>query len=229
MPTAISARSVRGGRPSVRGSSAPGRGCPLDDPCDVLGTGASWATGVSDLWHAHLVTVDRDAVLAQALVEEVCKKSALVWVRPVGANRSQAVWYAWIDGAVHLVTGGIEQPLSDVPDGCEVDVTARSKDTGGRVVTFRAVVRDLEPDGDAWATVVPELHGKRLNAPDGEEQPARWARESRVLRLAPAGRLVEGPGHLSHRSHAAEPVPSTATTRGPLPFIVGRRARRRSL
>ncbi len=175
------------------------------------------------------MTVDRDAVLAQALVEEVCKKSSLVWLRPVGATHSQPVWHAWIDGAVHVVTGGLEQPLSDAPDGSEVDVTARSKDTGGRVVTFRTVVRDLEPDGAAWTTVVAELHGKRLNAPDGEEQPARWARESRVLRLDPADRLVEGPGHLSHRSHAAEPVPSTATTRGPLPFIVGRRARRRSL
>jgi hypothetical protein len=175
------------------------------------------------------VTVDRDAVLARALVEEVCKKSSLVWLRPVGAAHAQPAWHAWIDGAVHLVTGGIEQPLTDVPDGAEVDVTARSKDTGGRVVTFRTVVRDLQPDGEAWTRVVSELHGKRLNAPDGEEQPARWARESRVLRLDPADRLVEGPGHLSHRSHAAEPVPSTATTGGPLPFIVGRRARRRSL
>jgi hypothetical protein len=175
------------------------------------------------------VTVDRDAVLAQALVEEVCKKSSLVWLRPDGEAHSQAVWHAWIDGAVHVVTGGLEQPLTGAPDGAEVHVTARSKDTGGRVVTFRAVVRELEPEGEAWTTVVAELHGKRLNAPDGEEQPARWARESRVLRLEPAERLVEGPGHLSHRSHAAEPVPSTATTRGPLPFIVGRRARRRSL
>ncbi|MEO7980526.1 MAG: hypothetical protein ABI807_06500 [Sporichthyaceae bacterium] len=170
---------------------------------------------------------DRDAVLAQALVEEVCKKSSLVWVRPFGAAHAQAVWHAWLDGAVHVVTGGLEQRLTDVPDGAEVDVTARSKDTGGRVVTFRARVSDLEPEGEAWTRVVAELHGKRLNAPDGEAQPARWARESRVLRLDPADRLVEGPGHVSHRSHAAEPAPSTATTRGPLPFVLGRRARRR--
>jgi hypothetical protein len=175
------------------------------------------------------VTVDRDALLAQALVAEVCKKSSLVWLRPTPAAHAQAVWHAWVDGAVHLVTGGIEQPLTDAPDGAEVLVTARSKDTGGRVVTFRAVVHDLEPGSEAWTAVVAELHGKRLNAPDGEAQPARWARESRVLRLEPAERLVEQPGHLAHRSHAAEPIPSTATTRGPLPFIVGRRARRRSL
>ena len=170
---------------------------------------------------------DRDAALARAMVEEVCRKSALVWVRPLGAAHAQAVWYAWLDGAVHLVTGGLEQPLGGAPDGAEVDVTARSKDTGGRVVTFRAVVTELDPSGEAWATVATELHGKRLNAPDGEAQPARWARESRVLRLDPVDRLVEGPGRVSHRSHAAEPVPSTATTRGPLPFVLGRRARRR--
>jgi hypothetical protein len=173
------------------------------------------------------VIADRDAVLARALVAEICKKTALVWVRPVGTDRPQALWHGWVDGAVHVVAGGQEQPLTGVPDGTEVDVTARSKDTGGRVVTFRAVARDLEPGSEAWDTVVAELHGKRLNAPDGEGQPARWARESRVVRLEPADRLVEGPGRLSHRSHAAEPVPSPATTRGDLPFVLGRRARRR--
>jgi len=34
---------------------------------------------------------------------------------------------------------------------------------------------------------VPVLHAQRLNAPDGQEQPARWARESRVLTLLPDG------------------------------------------
>lgn len=172
---------------------------------------------------------DRDAALTRALVAEVCKKSSLVWVRPTGATNAQAVWHGWVDGAVHVVTGGREQPLDGVPDGTEVEVTARSKDTGGRVVTFRAVARDLEPGSEAWDAVVAELHGKRLNASDGEAQPARWAQESRLVRFDPADRLVEGPGHLSHRSHAAEPVPTPATTRGPLPFVLGRRARRRSL
>lgn len=171
--------------------------------------------------------VDRDALLARALVEEACKKAALVWVRPAGETRAWAVWQVWVDGAVHVVTGGLEQPLPDLPDGSTVQVTAKSKDTGGRIVTFEAVASTVLPDSDDWAPVVAELHGKRLNAPDGEAQPARWARESRVLRLTPTGRLVEGPGHLSHRSHAAEPPHSPATTRGPLPFVIGRRARRR--
>jgi hypothetical protein len=173
------------------------------------------------------VIADRDAAMARALVAEVCRKSALVWLRPLGSDRSQAVWHIWVDDAVHVVTGGIEQPMPDLRDGAEVDVTARSKDTWGRVVTFRATVTTVRPADPAWDTVVPELHAKRLNPPDGEGQPARWARESRVVRIEPTGRLVEGPGHLSHRSHAAEPTGSPATTRGPLPFVVGRRARRR--
>ncbi len=174
------------------------------------------------------MTADRDAELARALVEEVAKKSALLWLRGDGDKHAAAVWHVWVDGAVHLVTGGDEQPLPDLPDGSEAVVTARSKDTGGRVVAFRATVSTLPPDGEAWARVVPELHAKRLNPADGEAQPARWARESRVVRLDPVGRLVEGPGHLSHRSHAAEPPASPATTRGRLPFVLGRRARRRA-
>ena len=174
-----------------------------------------------------MVLADRDAALARALVEEACRKSALVWLRPAGAVRAQAAWHVWVDDAVHLVSGGLEQPLPELPDGVEVDVTARSKDNGSRVVTFRATVSTVAPDGEGWERAVTELHAKRLNPPDGEEQPARWARESRVLRLDPTGRLVEGPGHLSHRSHAAEPPGSPATTRGPLPFVAGRRARRR--
>jgi hypothetical protein len=173
------------------------------------------------------VIVDRDAAQAQALVEELCRKSALVWLRPQGATRAQAVWHVWVDGAVHVVSGGLEQPLPDLADGAEVDVTARSKDTWGRVATFRARVSTVSPEDPGWDAAVTELHAKRLNPPDGEGQPARWARESRVVRIEPTGQLVEGPGHLPHRSLAAEPPGSPATTRGPLPFVVGRRARRR--
>lgn len=173
------------------------------------------------------MTGDRDAALARALVEETCRKSSLVWLRPSGESRSVAAWHVFVDGAVHVVGGGLEQTLPDVADGDEVEVTVRSKDTGGRLVCFAARVSTVRPEDDAWDPVVTELHAKRLNPPDGEAQPQRWARESRVLRLEPTGRMLERPGHLSHRSHAAEPPGSPATTRGPLPFVIGRRARRR--
>lgn len=180
-----------------------------------------------------------DLALTQALVEETCRKSALVWVRPApvtatanpnpnaNATRSVPVWHVVLDGAVHLVGGGIEQPLPPVVEGEEVHVTVRSKDTGGRLLTYVAVVSRIRPEDPAWASVVPELHAKRLNSPDGELAPQRWARESTVLRLDATGHLVESPGHLSARSHAAAPPGSAATTRDPLPFVVGRRAHRR--
>jgi len=173
------------------------------------------------------MTSDHDVALARALVEEACRKSALVWLRPLGARHAVPAWHVFTDGAVHVVGGGIEQELPDLAEGAELEVTVRSKDTGGRLLTFRARAVRVRPDDEAWATVVPELHAKRLNPPDGEQQPHRWARESTVLRLQATGRLVESPGHPSHRSHAAEPPGSPATTRGPLPFVVGRRARRR--
>jgi hypothetical protein len=173
------------------------------------------------------VTGDRDAELAAALVEEACRRSALVWLRPLSADYATAAWHVVTDGAVHVVGGGREQRLPDLAEGQEVEVTVRSKDTGGRLVTFVAVASEVRPGDESWDMVVADLHAKRLNPPDGEAQPKRWARESRVLRLDPTGRVPERPGHLSHRSHAAEPPGSPATTRGPLPFVIGRRARRR--
>jgi hypothetical protein len=173
------------------------------------------------------VTADRDASLAAALVDEACRKSSLLWLRRPPADRAVAVWHVVSDGAVHVVGGGLEQPLPDLGDGDEVEVTVRSKDTGGRLVAFVAVVHELRPGDPGWDGAVADLHAKRLNAPDGEMQPARWARESRVLRIEPTGQVLERPGHLPQRSHAAEPPGSPATTRGPLPFVIGRRARRR--
>lgn len=173
------------------------------------------------------MTHEHDRALTRALVEETCRKSAMVWLRPLTDAQAVPAWHVFVDGAVHVVGGGIEQPLPALAEGAELEVTVRSKDTGGRLLSFLATAARVRPDDDAWASVVPELHAKRLNPPDGEGQPQRWARESTVLRLEPTGRLVESPGHVSHRSHAAEPPGSPATTRGALPFVVGRRARRR--
>jgi hypothetical protein len=53
-----------------------------------------------------------------------------------------------------------------------------------------ADVEQVRPGTPAWDEVVPLLHAKRLNPPDGDAQLARWARESLVLRLTPTGELV---------------------------------------
>ncbi|MFE1948240.1 hypothetical protein [Streptomyces massasporeus] len=152
-------------------------------------------------------------LLDQALVEEATKKSGLVWVQgPDGPAR--ALWHVWHEGAACLVGDGPgEQPLPGLADGAEARVTVRSKDKGGRLVTWTARVAELAPGSEAWDATVAELKGKRLNAPDGEAMPGRWARECRVLRLEPTGATAPLPDD----SLSEPPLPSPALTRRPVP------------
>ncbi|MDB1086873.1 hypothetical protein PJ985_04755 [Streptomyces sp. ACA25] len=167
--------------------------------------------------------------LDRALIEESAKKSGLVWVRgPQGPAR--ALWHLWHDGAVCLVGGPGEQPLDGLglADGGPATVSVRSKDKGGRLVVWPAVVREPVPDGELWRATAEELRGKRLNAPDTEQLTERWARECRLLRLEPSGPPSQRPGQLPQDSGAAPPLPTPNTTRGPLPtgLPVRRRATR---
>ncbi|MGY3850286.1 hypothetical protein ACWV2X_34480 [Streptomyces hydrogenans] len=161
------------------------------------------------------------------LVEEATKKSGLVWVRGTGPAR--ALWHVWHDGAAHVVGDGPgEQPLPGLADGATAEVTVRSKDKGGRIVSWTAAVRQLTPGTEEWDAAVAELKGKRLNAPDGEAMPGRWARECRVLRLDPRAATMD----LPDGSLAAVPLPSAATTRHPVPaalpkLLFGRKRKRR--
>ncbi|MGW1145957.1 hypothetical protein ACWD6I_13045 [Streptomyces sp. NPDC002454] len=164
--------------------------------------------------------------LDRALVEESAKKSGLVWVRgATGPDRP--LWHVWHEGAVHLLGDGPgEQPLPGLVDGGTVTVTVRSKDKGGRLVAWSARVVELRPGGEEWTAAVAALKGKRLNAPDGEAAPERWARECRVVRLEPGAvdpRVPTG-------SLAAAPPASPVTTRRPVPaglprLLFGRRGR----
>ncbi|MFF2507321.1 hypothetical protein ACFVTY_28675 [Streptomyces sp. NPDC058067] len=159
-----------------------------------------------------------EQLLDQALVEEATKKSGLIWVRgAVGPER--ALWHVWHEGAAHLVGDGPgEQPLPGLTDGGAATVTVRSKDKGGRIVGWTATVAELAPHSDAWEAAVAELKGKRLNAPDGEAMPERWATECRVLRLEPTGAMVAS----SSESAAAAPLPTPATTRREAPAALPR-------
>jgi hypothetical protein len=169
-----------------------------------------------------------EQLLDRALVEEATKKSGLIWVRGSGASTheapgaeapTRALWHVWHDGAACLVGDGPgEQPLPGLVDGGDAVVTVRSKDKGGRLVAWTAKVVELAPGSPAWEATVAELKGKRLNAPDGEEMPARWARECRVLRLEPQA----GIHPLPDGSLAAAPLPTPATTRQPIPAAVPR-------
>ncbi|WP_406342646.1 hypothetical protein [Streptomyces sp. NBC_00648] len=166
------------------------------------------------------------ALLDRALVEEATKKSGLIWVRGTG-TADRALWHVWHDGAAYVVGGGPgEQPLEGLADGGTAEVTVRSKDKGGRLVAWTAAVSEVAPPssrlrsdrgdphhGELWETVAAELKAKRLNAPDGEAVTGRWARECRVLCLAP----VEVHTEMPEGSLAARPVETPATTRHPIP------------
>ncbi|MFF0437593.1 hypothetical protein ACFYU9_35935 [Streptomyces sp. NPDC004327] len=168
-----------------------------------------------------------DALFGPALVEEATKKSGLIWVRGE-APAARALWHVWHDGAALVVGDGPgEQPLPGLTDGGTAEVTVRSKDKGGRIVAWTAAVREIAAGTEEWDAAVAELKGKRLNAPDGEAVPARWARECRVVRLEPRSSTTD----LPDGSLAAAPLPSEATTRRPvpaaLPKLLFRRKKRR--
>lgn len=146
-----------------------------------------------------------------ALVEESAKKSGLVWVN------GQAVWHAWVDGAVVLVAGPGEQPAPGLVEGGGASVVARSRDKGGRLVRWDARVEMVAPEAEAWTVAVQELKGKRLNAPDGEAMVERWGRECSVFRLVPVGGPLEYPGAMPDGGGAAVPVATEATTRRAVP------------
>ncbi|WP_405906758.1 hypothetical protein OG742_15065 [Streptomyces sp. NBC_00828] len=164
-----------------------------------------------------------EQLLDRALVEEATKKSGLIWVRGNGVPvlhgqgdgaPSRALWHVWHDGGVCLIGDGPgEQPLPGLVDGGDAVVTVRSKDKGGRLVSWAAKVVELTPASPEWEEAVAELKGKRLNAPDGEAMTGRWARECRVLRLEPTG----GTSELPDGSLSAPPLPTPATTRQPAP------------
>ena len=166
------------------------------------------------------------------------KKSGLVWIVAVGATtvhgREQPAWHVWQDGSVYVLTGGLEQP---VPGGIDLlgddesaraNVTARGKGPSGRVLTFETSVGKVPPDSEEWNSVVPALVAKRLNLPDGEDAPRRWAAECTLWRLRPTGTIAETAADPSTASHAAPPPPTRARSRVPRPLhLRGRPARNR--
>jgi hypothetical protein len=167
-----------------------------------------------------------DEALSGPLIEEAARKSGLVWVT-VGASRPHPAWHVWRDAALYLVTGGGEQPLPGLAEaaetGAEVAVTVRSKDKGGRLVTFQARPVRVSPGTGEWDAAAGELSAKRLNAVDSAGQPERWAAHSTVLRLEPTGVVSERPGAMPDGGHAATPAGSPARTRVRRPFTLGRR------
>lgn len=172
--------------------------------------------------------VDRtlDAEHLPALIAELAAKSDLVWVTVAG-QPPRPLWNVWHDDAIAVVTGGIEQHDPGLTHGGPAEVILRSKDNWARQVTVTTTVERLEPGKDAWDAAASALHPKRLNPPDGEAQPQRWARESTLWLLRPTAQVAEQPGAMSSDSHRAEPAATDATTLTRMPFHAGRATKKR--
>lgn len=113
------------------------------------------------------------------------RKASACWI-DLGAG-ARLVWHLWHDhegAALWLVCGGAEQDLPGAGTATEATVTVRTRT--GQVERWQGTVTRHAPGSEAWVSVVPALHDKRCNAPDGEDQPLRWARESVVLKVSPA-------------------------------------------
>jgi hypothetical protein len=165
--------------------------------------------------------------LDAALIEEAAKKSGLIWIALPDLPQPRAAWHLWHEGSAYVLTGGEgEQPLPGLPEADHVTVMVRSKDKGGRLVTFTAAVSEVEPGTELWDTVVPRLAKDRLNAATHDGQTELWARESYVIRLTPTGEVSEAPGRQRDDYAAVRPVPTPATTAGKGPFMVGGKRRR---
>jgi hypothetical protein len=161
------------------------------------------------------------------LVAEASRKAGLLWISVEGGRPAPA-WHVWRDDGTYVVTGPGEQPLPGLADADRCDVTVRSADSGGRIVTWRAAVRRLDPASEEWAEAVPALVAARLNLGDAATTPLRWAETAAVLRLDPTGELVEAGDTLPDGSLAAPPPPSPARSPTRLPWMLGHRRARRS-
>lgn len=168
-----------------------------------------------------------------ALIAELGKKTGVCWLRydtPEGLDdheRPRPAWHVWHDDALLVVAGGDEQPLPDLEEAERVEVIMRSKDSGGRLVTWVGVPSVISPGDDRWDGATAALVADRLNLDDLGTAADAWAAGSVVVRIEPTGELIEDPARLGEGSLAAPPPSSPGTTRGALPRVLHRRKRGR--
>jgi hypothetical protein len=158
------------------------------------------------------------------LVAEAASKSGLLWIRlPDGATHP--AWHVWHDDgdprgtgpAAYVISGIGEQPLPWLP--AEVEVIFRSKDTGGRLLTLSAAVREITPASPDWAAAAAVIRPERLNlvgTPD--EVDARWREGCTIHVLTPHGRPTEQPGEYAAGSASRPLVTARAATVGWKPW-----------
>lgn len=166
-----------------------------------------------------------DPATDRALITELAKRTGVCWLRYDG--RTHAAWHVWVADALFVVSGGNEQRLPGIEDQTLVEVVMRSKENGGRLLTWQGSASVVHPGEELWEPATAALVAGRLNLPDPAAAPDEWARHSVVTRIVPTGEVLERPGALGDDPQLAAPVPTPATTRGPLPRVLHRRGTRR--
>jgi len=119
-------------------------------------------------------------VPTRALVAEATRRAGVVWLTVPGRDRAYPAWHLWRDppGAAYLATGPGEQPLPGLAGAARVAVTVPSKESGGTLVTWTAVVDRVIPGSAEWDEVIGPLRAARLNADLAEDAVYRLAPQS---------------------------------------------------
>jgi hypothetical protein len=149
--------------------------------------------------------------VADPVVEEAIKKAAVAWVS-VDGGPPYALWCLPLDGALFVISGRGEQSAPGLAGTRTAEVTLRG-DHGGRIVTFTADVRRVEPGDEEWNEVAPQVAGKRLNAPTAADALVeRWLMDCTLSRLAPADDVPAVTGSALPDGSAAAPARETTAT-----------------
>ena len=150
------------------------------------------------------------------VLDEAIKKAAVAWIS-VGDGPAFALWCMPVETSLAVISGPGEQHAPGLAEATRATVRLRG-DHGGLIVTTEATVTLLDPSGERWQEIAPQLAGKRLNASGtAGEVTARWAAGCALVLLTPVdGELVAAPG-LPDSSGAAAPreTPARVPTRKP--------------
>ena len=130
--------------------------------------------------------------LRPALVAEAAKKSRVCWLS-WDSRPARLAWHAWYDDVLLVVSGDEGQVLDGLGSAGTVEVTLRSKDTGGRLVGWTGTVTVVDTDDEQWDAHAAALLAVRLNLPDPAAALARWRTDATIVRIAPAV-ATEEPG-----------------------------------
>lgn len=150
-------------------------------------------------------TTDPPPELTSALVAEAARKSRVCWLSyeyAGGAVHERLLWHGWHDDALVVLLGEPGQQLDGADQVTQVEVTMRSKDTGGRLLSWAGRAEVVDPEDPSWEQHAAALLGVRLNLPDPAAALIAWRERCTILRITPA---------------VVPAVAADATGSGPLP------------